>query len=529
MPFLFLNGTVLTMENPAATHTACAVNEGRIVGVGPEKDMRSLLGDGAEEIDLGGGVLLPGFTDCHIHFVLSAYFKMNLDLIQVTSVGHLLSTIRDAARDTPPGKWVLGLRFREDDYPENRPPTLDEIDSASPDHPVLLIRYDGHSAVANSRALALAGITRDTPNPEGGVIERTDGRPTGVLREMAVKSVFSALPTPEPEEFKTGLDMMIQRMLSCGIVGMNNVLMTSEGGLSGALGPFEVPIFKMFEADIPLRHYPLVAADSVDDAVRILCDDFGAVERSGRLRGGALKLFADGTFGSRTAYFSEDYADAPGERGFMVNRIEDLRDTIFTAHERGLQTVTHTIGDLAVSDLAGVYAQAVERFGKRGLRHRLEHVGLVPPAAVETMKSAGLIASMQPNFIVSEGSWMHTRVGRRLDRVYPMRSLLDAGVPLCAGSDSPIEDPHVMSGVWGVAARNGFTPDQALTPYEALDLYTRGASYACFSEDVAGTITPGKNADLVVLKQNPLAVDTDQIRDIEVGMTMIGGKVYYEG
>ena len=526
--YLFTNGDVVTMEAEGETHPALAVEGERIAGVGTEEEMKSLLGKNFKEIDLDGGALLPGFVDCHIHVVLSLYFKMNLDLGKIESLDELLKTVKEKVNAAPKGKWVMGLRFKEDDYPEKRPPTIAELDTISPENPLILLRYDGHSVLANSLAMSEAKITTDTPNPDGGVIEKVDGKPTGVLKELAVNLILSAIPTPEIEEFRSGHRIFTDLLLSYGITGVNGITQTGEDGPSGALGPFEIYIFKLLEEHFPIRNYPMIAAPDVSTATQALVDNFGGEKIDGRWRGGALKLFLDGTFGSRTAYFTEDYYDSPGERGMLVQSIDEIRETIFEAHREGIQVAAHAIGDRAVGELARIFLAANSEIGKKDLRHRIEHAGMINPEDYEVLKEAGTICSFQPSFIASEGSWIETRVGDRLGRVYPIKSIMDYGIPVCGGSDSPIEDPNVLNGVWAAVVREGFTSDQSLTPFEAVSLYTKWAAYASFEEDQKGTIAPGKVADFVVLNKNPMMVKPDEIRDIEVEMTIIGGEVVWE-
>jgi predicted amidohydrolase YtcJ len=526
---LLTKGTVLTMEREGITHEACAVMGDRIAGVGNADAMRELLGAGTKEIDLTGGLLVPGFIDCHLHLVLSAFFKMNVDLAAVGSVKDLLSTVRQKAASLPPGKWLMGLRFREDNFPDKRMPTLEELTAAAPHNPVLLIRYDGHTGLANPAALEAAHITGDTPDPPGGIIAREGGRPTGVLKERAVDLVLSALPTPDVEEFKAGFALFMEDLLRFGVTAVHTVLQTGPNGPAGSLGPFEIPLLKLFEKEIPQRLYPLVAASSVDEATAALSEQFGAKKVDGVWRGGALKLFADGTFGSRTAYFSEEYADMPGERGMMVKEPGELFEIISAAQREGLQTAVHVIGDRAITEVAGMFLAAKRTIGGPDLRHRIEHCGMISPDDWGTIREAGIILSFQPSFIVSEGAWIESRVGKgRLGRVYPIRTAIDRMVPVSGGSDSPIETPDVMAGIWGAVTRHGFTADQRISAYEALSLYTSRAAWASFDEATTGTITKGKRADLVVLDRDPRAAPPDEIKDIRVMLTMIGGEIRYQ-
>ncbi len=474
--YFFTNGTVLTMEGETITREACAVRGDTILGTGTSADMKAALRAGYEEIDLSGGLLVPGFVDCHLHLVLSAYFKMNIDLANAASVDEVLSIMGKKAASLPPDKWIMGLRFREDNFPDKRIPTLAELDRAVPNNPLLLIRYDGHTALANSVTMAAAKITGETPDPPGGVIVKEGGRPTGVFRELAIDLVLAAFPTPDVEEFRTGFVGFMEDMLRFGIVRVQSVLQTGSLGPSGSLGPFEIPLLKLFEQQLHQQVYPLVAAPTADVAVKTLVEQFGAKKEAGRWRGGALKLFADGTFGSRTAYFSEDYSDMPGERGMLVKEPDALRDIIFAAHKEGLQTAIHVIGDRAISEVAGMFKEARDKFGGPDLRHRIEHCGMINPQDFKTIKDAGIMLSFQPSFIVSEGAWMESRVGkRRLGNVYPIRRAIDAGIPVCGGSDSPIEVPDVMAGVWGTVVREGFTKDQAITAVRgALALHEPG-------------------------------------------------------
>ena len=526
--YLFTNGTVITMEHEADQHEACAVIDGAIAGVGNPAQMKKILASDYAEIDMNGGTLLPGFTDCHLHMVLSTFFTMNLDLAKTASIKELMTIIQGRVKQVEPGKWLLGMRFREDDYAEGRMPTLSELDEATPDNPLVLLRHDGHSALVNSVALKAAGITIDTPDPEGGIIEKKDGMLTGVLKELAMQPVISAMPIPEMEEFRRGCMEFVRRLLSYGVVCVHNIMQTGADGPSGDLGPFEIPIFKLFEPEIPIRSYPMIAAPDTAEAVKVISEQFGGERKNGRLVGGALKIFADGTFGSRTAYFTEDYHDQPGERGMLVNSLESLKQLVCTAQDEGIQVAVHAIGDRGVSEMVDIFLEAQKVYGKKGLRHRIEHAGMIASELFPKIREAQLILSFQPSFIVSEGSWMKTRVGERLSRVYPIRSAIDQGIPVCGGSDSPIEEPNVMEGVWGTVIRDGFTSDQALSVFEALSLYTRWAAFASFQEGARGAIAPGLPADLVVLDRNPLAAEPESLRDIRVMRTVIGGETVWE-
>ena len=208
--YLFTNGAVISMEGPGVSYPACAVRDGRILSVGEPDDLMNLLAAGYTEIDLSGGALIPGLADCHLHFVLSAYFRMNMDLAGVKSISELQGILKNKAAQTPAGSWLMGLRFQEDDYAEGRMPTVEDLDSAAPEHPVVLIRYDGHTALVNTLALKAAGITETTPDPAGGVIGREGGRLTGLLQEKAMELIMEAVPIPEAETFMEGQRLFYQ-------------------------------------------------------------------------------------------------------------------------------------------------------------------------------------------------------------------------------------------------------------------------------------------------------------------------------
>lgn len=528
--YLFKNGQVITMEREGLTYPACAVVEGNILAVGELDYLKTLTGGKLEEIDMQGGVLLPGFVDCHLHYVPACFFKMNLDLIGlgVSSIKQLLSVLKAKVDETAAGKWIMGLRLQEDNFEEKRYPSLQELDHIAPNNPLLIMRYDGHAAVANSLALKEAGIDDHTQSPKGGEIERADGQLTGVLKEKAMGKVMKVMPVPETEDFLQGNRLMKDALLSQGIVGFHNVMMTREGDLSGALGSYEVPLYKLFEPEIPFHQYPLISAPSVKRTTELLEKEFGGRKIDGIWQGGAWKLFADGTFGSRTAYFNEEYNDLPGETGYLVVELDDLRDQIFEAQDEGLRVAIHCIGDRAVHEIARIFLDAVLKFGHKPLYHRIEHCSMIQPETVKIIKNAGIVCSMQPSFIVSEGSWIKDRVGDRVGKVYPMRTLLDQGIELCGGSDMPVEVSEPLKGIWGAVVREGFTADQALTPFEAISLYTSFAAAASFETQTKGTITPGKLANLVLLEKNPLSIPPNEIQDIEVQMTMIDGQIHFQ-
>jgi predicted amidohydrolase YtcJ len=529
---LYTRAEVVTLEPGQPQASALATVKARILAVGEEPACRAALhAAGAADfvrVDLAGRCLLPGFIDTHLHPIAVVYFDVNADLRGVRSIAALQETLRRAAERLPAGEWLVGLQLEDADLAERRLPTRTELDAACPERPVIVLKHDGHSAAGNSAALAAAGIDARTPDPPGGRIERqADGAPAGPCRESAAQLLFGAVPSPSLERVQETARTSFARLSACGITSAGVVLQTDEEGPGGAAGRLESLAMQLLLDDAPFATYAILIGRSVDAAIAARATSLH--EPAAGRRVGGFKIYADGTFGSCTAYMHEPFADRPDTRGFLTHDENELFTRMRAAHAAGLQICVHAIGDAAVERCVALYERLLAQLPRHDHRHRIEHASLVPPDLISRIARCGLYVSTQPLFIHSEKAWLPWRLGaQRARHVYPLRALIDGGVVVGGASDAPVESTEVLHAIQCCVTREGFETHQALTPVEAVRLFTRDAARLQFEEHEKGTLAPGKRADLVALSENPLTVAPDRIADIRVLRTVAGGRTVYD-
>ncbi|GAB4335024.1 MAG: amidohydrolase [Candidatus Abyssubacteria bacterium] len=524
---LLKNAHVLTMNQAQPRAEAVLIEGSHIKAVGPLSQVKPLAGK-CEVVDLGGKTLLPGFVDCHMHPILTAYFLINLDLNHIRSIEELLECARLKARETPPDQWILGIRFNEEGTAEQRLPALAELDQAVPGHPLLILRYCGHLAIANSKALALANITPETADPHGGEIERrADGTLTGVLRETAISLVTDQIAPPEWEVFGSAVERAFRQLAANGITGVHGILQTSDAGPSGKLGYLEVSALKAFREKIPQRLYLMIMTTQASEIEEARASELHDDSPGSMCRVGPWKIICDGSLGGHSAVMFEPYTDAADMRGILVWSESELEGMIREAHMHGMQLAVHCIGDRMAHIVLEILAQVLKESPARDHRHRIEHASVMPPQLIRRAKELGLIMSVQPPFIYSEKEWLSKRLGQRVRYTYPFRSMIESGLVLCAGSDAPVESADPILGIYSSVNRLGVAPDEAIGVEDAIRMYTTNAAYASFEENIKGTIESGKLADLVVLSDDPLSIPPANLRDISVEMTMVGGTIIY--
>jgi len=529
---LYRGGRVVTLEPARAAADALATRDGRIVAVGAEAECRAALrAAGARDwatVELAGRALLPGFVDTHLHPIALLYFDLHADLSRARTLGAAREALSAFAARAPADAWAVGLRLDVEALAERRLPTREELDAACPDRPAVVVAHDGHSAAGNTRALSAAGLAAGTPDPPGGRIER-DGRgaPAGPCREAAAQLLLGAVPTPAPERLREAARASFGRLAACGITSAGVVLQTDEEGPGGAAGRLEGLAMGLLLDVTPFATYALLMGRTPAAAIAARATPLHDPAAGRRV--GGYKLFADGTLGSCTAAMREPFADRPGECGLAALPEEELFARMRVAHEAGLQVCVHAIGDAAVERCAGLYARLLAERPRRDHRHRIEHASVVPPELIPRLAALGVGVSTQPLFIHSEKGWLRRRLGaERARQVYPLRALVEAGVLVAGASDAPVESTDVLHAIQCCVTREGFEPQQALTPAQALDLFTRQAARLQFEEAEKGTLAPGKRADLVVLSDSPLAVPPERISGLRVLRTVCGGRVTHD-
>ena len=515
---LYTGGTIYTGITSQPIVSSVVVSaDGHILATFGEGDPAPV---DLETIELGGAVMYPGFVDAHAHLLGIGQRELTLNLDQVASVAEMVEVIRTEAIDAPEGQVIYGRGWIETDYPEARMPMASDLDPASPDHPVLLIRADGHALVANTAALVAAGITDETEDPDGGAIERdADGAATGILIDNAMGFVTGLLDAPTEAAVRKGYMVGSEVYAARGWTGVHNM----------SVAPDHLPIMQALDeaGSMPIRVYNALDEDGMDLAA-------DHAYETDTIRNRAVKLYMDGALGSRGALLLKPYSDRPGIVGLSLLEPGRLSELMQTASTENVQLAIHAIGDLANRRIMDVYAEGAFDGDERW---RIEHTQILDPADVQRIADLGLIASMQPSHAIGDLKFAPSRLGMgRLQGAYAWRSLLDSGAVIAGGSDAPVEVGSPLIEFYAAVARKdleGFTgegwhPEQAVTREEALKLFTLAPAYAAFQEDELGTIEVGKLADFTVFDRDLMRVPEAEILNANAVMTVVGGEIVYD-
>jgi predicted amidohydrolase YtcJ len=525
------NGRVLTMEPSGPIAEAVAVHQGRVFAVGSNAELEPLRSGARQTIDLQGATLMPGFIDAHTHFISGGMSLANVNLVGAYTMTEMQRRVAEKVETTPDGHWVVGRGWdhtkRTDEVAW---PTKEDLDAVAPGHPVYLGRVDGHVGWANSRALSLAGIGRDSADPYGGQIMRDEqGEPTGILLETAKNLVQNILPEPDYAARERGLKLALDEAARFGITSIHDNAPAED-----------LALFRDFRdrGDLTVRVNGLVRGWEVETPFLEPMIAIGARTRFGDdwIKLGALKISLDGTLGSRTAAMLEPYSDDPGNTGVFRITQEELDPIIERAHRHHIQVALHAIGDAACRMALDSIERATKAFHWPDHRHRIEHEQVITREDMLRFPELGVIASLQPCHAVTDLAWVESRVGpERVKGAYAWRSFVDAGTRICLGTDWPVEtlDPRV--GLYESVTRQGLDgdppggrwPEESLTIDEALKGYTLDAAYVEFAEDRKGSITPGKLADFAILADDPTAIDPARLLDLEVLATIVEGRTVY--
>ena len=549
MPNLILHhGRLWTQDDRWPDATAVALQAGRILAVGSDAEILALAGPHTERIDLDGRRVLPGLTDAHFHFQGWALSRRDLPLAGLASRQAVQAALGQRAGEVPPGQWIQGQGWNESDWPEPRLLTRHDLDAVAPRHPAVLWRSDLHLATANSLALRLAGIDGRTSDPEAGVIDReADGQPSGVLRDRAIDLVDAVLPQPGEQEIDAAMRAAIAEAHRLGLTGIHDFRIGDASESRGAFAAWQ----RLHAAgELRLRVWMMIGGELLEEAIRLgLRSGFG----DDRLRIGAVKYFADGSLGARTAWMLQPYAD--GGLGLPVTSMAELASAIQRGAAAGLPVAIHAIGDRAVRELLDVFSEilpgvARSETGHSGVAsfhvpHRIEHVQHSHPDDLRRLGSLGLVASVQPIHQVDDMTLVERALGRggtpdadeRTRWSYAWRTLLDHGAVLALGSDCPVASPNPFWGIHAAVTRQrrdgepagGWHPEQRLSVAEAIAGYTLGPAYASGQLAAQGSISPGKLADLVVLDRDLLTAPAQEIAAIRPVLTIFDGEIVFDG
>ena len=531
---VLVNGKVWT-ENPAKpTAQAVALDGSRILAVGDNAAIRKLAGPGTRIIDLGGRLVLPGFNDSHVHFLVGGGSLITVHLGTANSQAEFKERVANFAGTLPKGAWLRNGLW---DHQRWNPPVLPDhrlIDEVSGDHPAFLWRGDGHMALANAQAMKLAGIDRNTKDVPGGEIERDkDGNPTGILKDAATALVERVMPPLSPEE--QAMEAALREAAAHGVTSVQNMADTSvDSGQPDNFREFQKMeragklTVRIYEA-LPVRDWKTLA-------------DAGIVAPFGSpyLQLGNLKAFADGALGSETAWMDEPFTNNPAKSGLAspdLLDIEHFYESMRQADKAGLQLTIHAIGDRANRTILDLYARLEKDNGPGDRRPRIEHVQHLHPEDYARFANLGVIASMQPYHAIDDGRWAENIIGpQRIKSSYAWKSLLDAGAKLAFGSDWPVAPLDPVMGIYAATTRRtvdgknpkGWVPEERISVAQAVHAYTMGAAFAEHQEMLKGSIEPGKLADLVVLSDDIFTISPEAIEKTKVEMTIFDGKVIYQ-
>ena len=516
---VFHNGHVLTVDEAFSVHQVLVVDDGKVVASGTQELLQIYEGDST--IDLAGNTLMPGFNDSHTH--LSGDARRYIDLNKVSSIAQIQSLVRAKAQVLGPGEWITGYGWSEDELSEQRKPNRYDLDDAAPNNPVVLTRAGAHSAVASSLALAAANITANTPDPEGGVIERgTTGEPSGIIRERH-SLVLDLVPPATEEELASSLIVNLNALLSMGITSITDAQKT----------PDEYRRWQRVyvERALPLPRAKLQFQWWNPEAIALLRKEVG--DGDDWLKIGPIKIFVDGGFTGPAAYTREPYRNQPNYRGYLNMPVTELTRQIDEIHDAGLQMGIHAIGDAAIELVVKTLVQTLERNPRENHRHYLNHFSMRPPQdTMNKMAKHGIHITQQPNFTYTlEGRYADNLDGWRLAHNNPLRGPMDAGIKVALSSDILPIGP--MVGLYAATTRKGMSgkvygPDEAITLQEALRGYTLTSAFINFDENIKGSLEAGKYADMIVLPGNLLTTPPEELMAVEVQQTYLQGELVYQ-
>jgi len=529
----FINGNIITLDKDKLCQ-AFFVDQGVFKAIGTNEEILNFSKDGHNVVDLKGKTVVPGFNDAHMHFLNYAVQKNNVNLLNIPSIHELIDITKEyiKAHSIPNGQWILSRGWNHDLFSEKRLPTRYDLDKISSSHPIYFARICGHIGVANSKALELLNITSSTENPDGGIIDKEKGAPTGILRENALLLVSNSLPTMPKDQIKTLLKSAFIDALKVGLTTIQTEDLTHCGSLDNLLCAYRE---LEEEGDLPLRfilqlHLP--DEKSLSEAVSLgLKSNLG----SNLLKIGPVKLFQDGSLGGRTAAMKEEYTDAD-TTGVLIYNQASLDTITKLSHDADFQLTIHAIGDNAVDTILNSYEKIITTSENKDLRLTIVHCQFTNDEILHRFKKLKVVANVQPSFVMTDYPIVEKAVGKnRADTSYAWKDMLSSNIPVAFSSDAPIENFNPLEGVYAAVTRKdlkgspkeGWYNAQNLTALEALKAYTLGSAFMSFEEDIKGSISLGKLADFVVLSEDILQIQKDNIKNIKVLETYVGGIKMY--
>jgi predicted amidohydrolase YtcJ len=510
-------GSVLTMNLSKQCAEAVAVKNGRIVKVGTNEEISQLVGKDTQVIRLNGKTVVPGFIDTHIHVADFGRLLTWIDLSDVSSIKEMRKSLSRHVEKSPKGKWLIGRGWDQTRFAEKRLPTRFDLDSVSPDTPVIFYHQSGQVCVVNSKALELAGVTRLTTVPQGGAIDR-DAKTeelTGVLRDNATNLIWAVIPEPTEEELVEAAGLACEKILEAGVTSVHWM----------ALSQMELSIIqKLLEQNrLPIRVYMIIPANLLDSIAAFRSTDGLALKI-----GGAL-ISADGYLAAKTAALFQPYNDGSAASGNLLCTQEEMKTEAAKILKMNLQLVIHAMGDKAVDAALTIIEQTSKEAPRKVRRSRIEQAAVLNEKLIDRMRKQRVIVSVQPCVVASEFSVYSATEHLGAERarwLFPLKTLLKEEIRVVGGSDCPMEPLSPLIGIQAAVTREVF-PEERVTVDEALRMYTVDAAYSSSEENIKGSVETGKLADLTVLSHDPRKVPPSEIKNITVEMTIVGGRIAY--
>ena len=535
---LFINGEIYSMKKEGEKFQSLGVKDGKITFLGTDDEAKNI--SSKELIDLKGKMMIPGMADAHLHLYAYCQNLTFVDLSKVHNINEMINLMKEKVKNVKKGDWVKGVNFDQSKWKENRFPTLEEMNSISKDNPVIIKRCCLHAVVANSKALEMAGIGKNYQAGTGGIVELDkDGMPNGILREQSTKVFDDILPDPLK-------DIEVQKRIMQDVLNdMSSKGITTIHTYAAKIWQYneDINIYKNFEKEgkLPLR--VTVCIDELFEPEILTKEKLNNPYRKVQL--GAYKIFSDGSMGSRSAALKKPYSDDPENSGFMLFTQEELNNKILTGYEHGLQPAIHAIGDRALDMTLSAIEYTLKITKEKGmtdeeqknrLPFRIIHVQMIDDDLLERMKKLPLVLDIQPIFLCTDLHWIEDRIGKeRLKGSFALKTMEKAGLIQTGGSDCPVETYEPLKGIYAAVTRQdmegypteGFLPEERLSVYEALCMYTKNVPYATGQESVLGTLEIGKFADLTVLEKNLFKIDEKEIKDVKVEQTYVAGNCVF--
>ena len=514
---IITNANIWTGNTDSPKAEAMAVKADTILAIGSLDDIHKFKGSDTEIKDVGGKFITPGFIDTHVHLLMGGNSLLSVQLRDVSTKQEFIDRISGFTKKIKPGQWIVEGNWDHTLW-GGELPNKDWIDEFTSDNPVAIYRMDGHMILANSAALKIAGIDKNSADVENGeIVKNADGTPTGILKSEAMYLVLNKIPKLTDSEKEEALNAAQDYLVSQGVTTVHDV--DSLGGykILDKMNSNKQLKVRVYAAD-PLKYWKTISKDTKDIKW---------------LKNGLMKGFVDGSLGSHTAAFDEPYSDKQDDNGLFIVDVDSLNSWISSADKKQLQITVHAIGDRANSTILNIYDSVVQNNGKHDRRLRIEHAQHLNIEDINRFSKLDVITSMQPYHAIDDGRWAEELIGpERIKTTYAFKSLLDANTTMVFGSDWPVAPASPLYGMYAAVTRrtldgnnsDGWVPEQKINVEQALTAYTKDAAYSSFDEDIKGTLEPGKLADFVILSENVLQVEPTTLKNVKVLETYVGGK-----